>query len=550
MKKDKKIVSNLEIADRVFQTSKREAFITLKDHKPHFMNSPKFRLLNPTKPEIGKISKQIVSKIVTIVREKTCFNQLENTFAAIQWFENLQDTHDLSFIQFDIVDFYPSISEELLSKAIQFARKHAEISVSDCEIIFQARKSFLFHNNIAWEKSKNKEFDVTMGSYDGAEICDLVGLFILSHLQDLGINVALFRDDGLAVSPLDNKQTEQVKQKVKRIINGLNLDITIDANLKCVNFLDVTFNLNNHTYRPYMKPNETPLYIHSQSNHPPSIVKNIGPSVNKRLSAISKSETIFQQSIEPYQKALNMAGHNYELKFDKPNNSVPKRKNRKKKIIWFNPPYSLNVETSIGGNFLKLIDECFPEGHVLHPYINRKTVKVSYRCMPNMKAVIAKQNTKVIRKNLSDNQTNNQTVKKCSHRTQLCPTDGHCNEENIVYQAIVKCDGKEETYTGMTAPPFKFRYANHKSDLKYQKNRGKTALAGHIWDLKDKNADFEIKWGILKKSHAFNPITGKCLLCLNEKFLILFNPEGASLNQRREFFSHCPHKENLTLDKT
>ena len=71
-------------------------------------------------------------------------------------------------------------------------------------------KSFLFHNNIPWVKISNKNFDVTMGSYDGAEICDLVGLFMLSQLQNLGVSVTLFRDDGLAASPLPNKQTEYV----------------------------------------------------------------------------------------------------------------------------------------------------------------------------------------------------------------------------------------------------------------------------------------------------------------------------------------------------
>ena len=40
-----------------------------------------------------------------------------------------------------------------------------------------------------------------MGSFDGAEVCDLVGLFVLSKLQPLGLSsVGLYRDDGLAVS--------------------------------------------------------------------------------------------------------------------------------------------------------------------------------------------------------------------------------------------------------------------------------------------------------------------------------------------------------------
>ena len=64
----KKIVNNLDISDRVYKTSKRECFISLKDHKPNFKNSPTCRLLNPTKCEIGKISHQILAKIVECVR--------------------------------------------------------------------------------------------------------------------------------------------------------------------------------------------------------------------------------------------------------------------------------------------------------------------------------------------------------------------------------------------------------------------------------------------------------------------------------------------------
>ena len=50
------------------------------------------------------------------------------------------------------------------------------------------------------EKDTNL-FDVTMGSFDGAEVCELVGLYILSKLQALlgQANIGLYRDDGLAV---------------------------------------------------------------------------------------------------------------------------------------------------------------------------------------------------------------------------------------------------------------------------------------------------------------------------------------------------------------
>ena len=67
----KGIASKLEIDDRVYATSHRQAFITLKDHKPNFQNVQSCRLLNPTKSEIGRVSKKIVEKINLIVRDKS-----------------------------------------------------------------------------------------------------------------------------------------------------------------------------------------------------------------------------------------------------------------------------------------------------------------------------------------------------------------------------------------------------------------------------------------------------------------------------------------------
>ena len=56
------IVKNLDLADRINTTAERESFITLKDHKENLKNKPTCRLINPCKPEIGKISKQLLEK--------------------------------------------------------------------------------------------------------------------------------------------------------------------------------------------------------------------------------------------------------------------------------------------------------------------------------------------------------------------------------------------------------------------------------------------------------------------------------------------------------
>ena len=114
----------------------------------------------------------------------------------IEWFGSMEEKTRHSFISFDIVDFYPSISESLLDQALSWASNLADISDEDISIIKHARKSPLFNHGRPWIKNNNSNlFDVTMGSYDGAEICELVGLFILNHLgKKFGKkNIGLYR---------------------------------------------------------------------------------------------------------------------------------------------------------------------------------------------------------------------------------------------------------------------------------------------------------------------------------------------------------------------
>ena len=54
------------------------------------------------------------------------------------WFQNLKEKQRLSFTQFDVVDFYGSISPELLRKSLNFASKYVEISDTEKETILQA----------------------------------------------------------------------------------------------------------------------------------------------------------------------------------------------------------------------------------------------------------------------------------------------------------------------------------------------------------------------------------------------------------------------------
>ena len=102
---------------------------------------------------------------------------------------------------FDIMDFYPSIKEDLLIEALEFAKQHVTIKSKDRETVFHARKSLLYNEGEPWIKKQSNSFDVTMGSYDGAEVCGHIGIFMLNLIGNKcnPNNIRLYRDDGLAV---------------------------------------------------------------------------------------------------------------------------------------------------------------------------------------------------------------------------------------------------------------------------------------------------------------------------------------------------------------
>ena len=114
----KVFAQTLKIDDRVETPAPIESFITLKDHKDNFQNNPTCRLINPTKSELGKVSKQILDKINKAIIDKTNVLQWKNTRATLDWFINIPNKDQRSFITFDIVNFYPSISRKLLNDAL------------------------------------------------------------------------------------------------------------------------------------------------------------------------------------------------------------------------------------------------------------------------------------------------------------------------------------------------------------------------------------------------------------------------------------------------
>ena len=359
------------------------------------------------------------------MRNLTKFNQWQNSFSVIEWFEELNNKQSLTFIQFDIVEFYPNITETLLKKALEYAKKNVNVTEDEIKIILETKKAILFSDGIPWTKKGNKKFDVTMGSWDGAEVADLVGLFLLSQLKDLHLNIGLYRDDGLAVCNLSERQAELTKKKLCRIFKENGLNITAEANKKNVNFLDVNLDLNTGLYRPYMKPNDVPTYVHKDSNHPKAILENIPHSVNRRLSAISSNSDVFKSAIPPYQEALNRSGYNYTLHFDPPA-PTGGTKNRSRNITYFNPPFSRNVETNIGKQFLRLKQKI--SNHNFQVKKAEEETQLNHGC-------------------------------NCTQVIGTCPLGGNCLVNSVVYGAeVTDSQSKTETYTGLTSNTFKTRF--------------------------------------------------------------------------------------------
>ena len=412
--------------------------------------------------------------------EKLNVNQWKNTEKVIHWFKSIEQKSRCFFIQFYVIEFYPSITEKFLEEVIVFAKQHREIAEKDLGIIKHCRKSLFYQEDEAWKKKDSEScFDVTMGSNDGAEICELTGILFLSQLSNLlpQEDIGLYRDDGLILLGNTNGQiTDRIRKNVIKLFKEIGFKIEIETNLKIVNFLDVTFNLANSTYRPYRKPNDNLLYIHTSSNQPPQIIKHLPDSIEERLSNNSSNEQVFNSAKPEYEKALKDSGYkNVNLKYGA-QKERRKKNNRNRKIIWFNPPYSKQVSTNIAKRFLNLLDQHFPKQHRLYKIFNRNNVKVSYSCTENMSSFISSHNKKLL-----NSRTGN--IKPCNCRSKDdCPLNGQCHAQDIVYKCtILTSINPNKTNLGAAEENFMKRYSNHTKSFRHKRYSKETTLSKYIW---------------------------------------------------------------------
>ena len=182
-----------------------------------------------------------------------------------------------------------------------------------------------------------------MGSYDGAEICELVGIYILTRLATIikKSNCGLYRHDCLVIlRNVNGQQIDRTRKSLIKIFKDVGFSIDIETNSKVADFLDIIFNPNNDIYKPYKNPNDTLLYIHKSSNHLPQIINQLPGIISDRLSRNASNKEVFNTSKEQYEKAVKRSGYsNLSFSFQQSSASHIKRQ-RHHIIIRFNPSYS------------------------------------------------------------------------------------------------------------------------------------------------------------------------------------------------------------------
>ena len=352
--------------------------------------------------------------------------------------------------------------------------------------------------------------------------------------------VGLYRDDGLAiVKDATGHGADRLRKEIIQVFQTHGLKITIDANRKVVDYLDISMNPNTGTFQPYRKPNSTPVYVDVSSCHPPEVLKQIPIGVNKRLQRISCNEDVFSDAKPIYEDALAASGHPRTMAYSDEPEQRKRRKRRSRDVICFNPPYSTTVRTNVGARFLGLIKKHFPKGSALNKIFNKNKIKISYSCMRNVASIIKGHNAAKLQPR--------PPVEPCNCRVEpSCPLKGECQSTDVIYQAHVSSP-QTKTYTGLMANTFKSRYNNHSTTFRHEKYSTSTELSKHIWDLQNAQRNFDISWKIKDRAPSYSNISKRCSLRLTEKFHILTTPNAISLNKRSELVSKCGHQRTFLL---
>ena len=223
--------------------------------------------------------------------------------------------------------------------------------------------------------------------------------------------------------------------------------------------------------------------------------------INTRINRLSSNKQIFEEEKGHYEKALQASDFKFKMYHKEPAENSMKKKSRKRKAIWFNPPWADNVRIPIGHLFLKAIDRFFPKGHPLNKYYNRHTLKVSYSTTKNLKAYVDSHNRRILFPSKDEKP-------RCSCRPSMkkdCPMPGQCKTKNAIYQSKVASPGLPNKFYRGQAMDFKDRYNSHKGAIQKENSPQATALSNYIWKLKQEDRQYSLSWvlGILGRAPPY-----------------------------------------------
>ena len=212
---------------------------------------------------------------------------------------------------------------------------------------------------------------------------------------------------------------------------------------------------------------------------------------------------------------------------------------RKRKVTWFNPPYSQHVKTKIGEKFLKIVEKNFPKENQLHKICNRNTLRLSYSCMDNMATIIKAHNNTIM------NKDNNKPPDTCNCRKKdECPLPGKCTTQNVIYEAKMKIPTEERTYIGLTASSFKTRYTSHKASFTHREKSNHTELSKYIWKLKDNSVPFNLIWSIKKHARPYNPDRRDAIYAYGRSTILLHLTREPPWTPEVKLYPHVDIKES------
>ena len=138
----------------------------------------------------------------------------------------------------------------------------------------------------------------------------------------------------------------------------------------------------------------------------------------------------------------------------------------------------------------------------------------------------------------------------CNYRDKTsCPLNGSCQHKNPVYSCKVSTPDIKQNhphYIGLTEHTFKDRIYKYNNSFKYESKSNSTELSNFRWGKKKENINVDLDWNILDKAKSYSPASKKCMLCLTEKYHIIFSTKNL-LNKRNELVTKCRHENKFYL---